>query len=196
MTAHPRPTKSGQIELEAAVGGPFAQRREQTFPLPIPSGGIRYGVSDRFDVQAHAHLAPIVDSGFGADVGSTVLVLRQHEALPAISATVRALVFTDFARTVRPFAETGVHASWAWSNRWLTYLTATAFTEFGGQQDHVRYFGAGQALELGALSLQLELRAYQPTFVNETTQLSFPRVLGAPFGVLLGASYAFGGSPR
>lgn len=177
------------------MGGPFVERRGQAFPLPIASGGVRYGVSERFDLQAHAHLAPLIESGFGADVGSTALLLRQHGARPAISATLRGLLFTDFQRTLRPFAETGLHVSWAYSERWLTYVTGTAFTEFGAQRDHAAYLGAGQALELGAFALQLELRAYRPTFVNETVQLGFPRVLGAPFGVLVGASYAFGGSP-
>lgn len=194
LVAHPRPTPAGKIEVEAGIGGPFAERKEAVFPLPLVSAGARYGLGARFDVHGHVHLGPIIDGGVGADLGSTVLVLDQSGFRPAVSTTARGFLFTDFDRAFRPFGEVAVHASWAHGERWLSYATGSAVFDLAGRRDGLWSVGAGEALRLGSLALNLELRAYQPSFVNETVIIQFPQLFGyAPFGVLFGAQYVFGG---
>jgi hypothetical protein len=175
------------------VGGPGINQRGTLFPVPLVSTGARYGVLPGVDVHGHLHLGALTEGGIGAGIGSTVLLLPQEGLKPAVSATGRAHAFTEFQRSFRPFGELAAHASWSHGARWMTYLGGSAVVDIGGQDDGLWSVGAGESVTLGPWTLQLELRAYQPSFGNEVRTIQFPLLLGdSPFGAVLGVGYRFG----
>lgn len=193
LVSHPRPAAPGTLELEVGAGGPLVNRNGTVFPLPAVSAGARYGVGERFDLHGHVHLGTLIQGSVGADFGSTVLLLPQEGLRPALTATGRAFAFTDFRRSFRPFGEVAAHASWKHSTRFLGYVSGSALVDLSGRNDGIWSLGAGEAVTLGSWTVNLELRAYSSSFVNELRTLQFPLLLDAvPVGVLLGVGYRFG----
>jgi len=188
-----RPTPKGAIAAEAAFGGPVGMVESYTLPLPLLTAGASYGVHDRFDVDAHAHLTAALLGVAGVDVGSTGLLLEQGGAVPAVSLTGRLYAFAN-AQAFAPYFELTPVASWKLFDRYSAYVSGTALFQFLGGRPLFAVGGGGRA-QLGASGLQLELRWYEPDYVSTNLPTRWYGVgpLGA-WGFVLAYDYRFGGT--
>lgn len=184
-----RPAPKGALEVELTAGGPVVKQGAVAIPASLTSLGARYGVHDRFDIQAHFHPTAALLGVMGLDVGTSVLAVRGGKAVPDITATVRLFGFTDFRRTFRPNLQIGAVASWRLFNRIAPYLGF----DFMGAGPH---WGVAMGLQgtFGRFTAQLEgkwfgvgddLRSLVVEWVS-------PNDIGT-FGVQFGISYRFGG---
>src|SRR6218665_2097707 len=68
LTTQVLPVARGTWGAEAAVSGPFV-RLGGLLPVRLSTVGVRYGVAERADVAAHAHLTPLAFGGAGVGGG-------------------------------------------------------------------------------------------------------------------------------
>jgi len=183
-TSPVRPTPKGQLQLQADMGGPIASWGVP-FPAPHLTAGASYGVADRLDVHAHAHLTPLLVGLAGLDVGSTYLLLEQSGAIPALSGTARLLGFTDFRQSAAYFEATAT-ASYLVGERLLPYASVTGFAQFAGGPLLVSP-AAGAQLWFGELGLQAEARWFAPDYPTERAVIPWVGVAGqGALGLVLG----------
>ncbi|HLL53338.1 MAG TPA: hypothetical protein VK447_07325 [Myxococcaceae bacterium] len=189
-----RPTPSGQVAVEGAFGGPFGQVEGYVLPLPLATVGASYGIAERFDVEAHAHLTSLVFGVAGLDVGGSWLALAQQGAIPAVSLNGRLYGFTDL-RAARAYLEVSPSVSYLLGEHFLTYVSATGWVQFAGGPP-LFTVAAGEEFQLGKWGLQLEARWYAPDYGTENLPTRWANINGlGGFGVLLGVRYRFGGEP-
>ncbi len=191
-TAKLRPTAPGAVELEGALGGPLATVEGFTIPLPLTTVGASVGVSDRFDVGAHAHLTSLAFGVAGVDVGSTFLALEGQGAIPTVAVNGKLYGFLDVRHATRAgYLELGGTASWKLGPV-SPYLNVAALGQVGAPV--LPSVAGGLALELGRFQLQGELRWYQPLYDTRFVVVDWISVGGGgALGPMLSMSYRFGG---
>ena len=180
-------TPKGQVQLDATLGGPFANVPGiGPIPLPLVSAGASVGVAERVDVSAHLHVTPIVFGVGGLDVGASYMPLTNLNWRPAVLLTGRFYGFSDFHTPFRPYLELEATAVWRYAKRWGTYVTTDGFFQF--QAPPIFNFGVGEEVKLGRVALQLETRWYQPganTYFTTVDWIGIGRhgAIGLIFGI-------------
>jgi hypothetical protein len=189
LATHVRPTPKGQLELEAAVGGPAASVNGVPVIVPLSTVGASYGVIDRLDVSAHLHLTSLLLRTAGLDIGATGLLVEQTD-WPAVAITLRGYGFTDFASGFQPNAELAITGSYRFWEVFLAYATVGAFGDYQGIGHGTAAIGA--QLRLEHWSFQLEGRWYDITYDSRFGSVEWLSVQGrGSTGLTLGASYRF-----
>jgi len=121
-TAHTaRPLGKGNTAIVASLGGPIADLGPATVPVPLPTVGIKHGVSERNDLFADWHVMPALMSTAAFDVGASWYFLDQNKGRPGMSTALTLL--TAFNTTDLWFAaDSQLTASWLLHPRHLLYL--------------------------------------------------------------------------
>jgi hypothetical protein len=121
-TAHTaRPLGKGNTAVNVSLGGPFAEVGGATVPIPLPTVGVKHGVSERNDLYASWQVLPAIMGSFAFDVGGSWYFLDQRKALPGLSTalTLHSLFNEHDAWFA---ADTQLIASWLLHPRHLLYL--------------------------------------------------------------------------
>jgi len=191
-----RPAPKGEIQPELQLGGPFLNAPGKLqVPLPLATVGARYGLGDRVDVSANAHLTPLLFGVAGLDVGSTYLALEEQRPWPALSVGGRLYGFTDLPPSGGPraYLEGYGSASYLFRGIFMPYLSASVLVQFAGGMP-IPSLAAGAQLVLGRFAVQLEARWYSPTVPSSYMVVDWWNVGGyGAWGALAGVSYRFGG---
>jgi len=121
-TAHmARPLGKGNTAINASFGGPFAEVGGATIPVPLPTVGIKHGVSDRNDLFVEWQVMPAVMGSAAFDVGGSWYFLDQHKARPGLSTAL--ILHTAFNDQDLWFAaDVPLIVSWQLHPRHLLYL--------------------------------------------------------------------------
>jgi hypothetical protein len=194
-----RPVPKDSLQLEGSLGGPLV-KVGPVLPVPLSAVGARYGVADRLDVSAHAHLTTLAFGVAGLDVGSSWLALEQEGFRPAVAVAGRLYGFTGLLAgreaSPRAYLELSPAVSTLLGEHFLTYVSGTAMAQLAGGPV-LFSAAAGEELQLGRWGLQLEARWYQPGVASRNMAADWqgPAGLGA-LGVVLGARYRFGGEGK
>ncbi len=193
LPAHVRPVPAGTLAVEGAVGGPAALLGGVPVPLPLATVGASYGVAERVDVHAHAHLTPLLLGTAGMDLGATWLALPEQGWRPALALTGRAYGFSDFSSGALFYGEASAAASYLLGERYLTYVSTTAlYDALAG--DLMWAVGVGGQVPFNRFALQLEANWYWPTYDAAAAPVSWASPGGrGTLGLVVGASYRFGG---
>ncbi len=194
LPAHVRPVPRGTLAVEAAVGGPAALLGGVPVPLPLATVGASYGVTEAMDVHAHAHLTPLLLGTAGLDLGATLLARPEDAWRPALSLTGRVYGFSDLSSGALFHGEVSAAASYLLRGRFLTYAsTAALYDALAG--DVMWAVGVGAQVPFQRFALQLEANWYWPSYDAAAAPVSWVSLGGqGSFGLVLGASYRFGGS--
>ncbi len=193
ILTHARPTPRHGFAVEASAGGPLVNIGAP-IPLPLTTVGASYGVDDGLDVQVHTHLTTAAAlSVAGFDAGGTWMPVEQRRARPAVALTGRLYAFTDFRTGTLGYGELSATASWLLGRRFLTYVTVGGLVEFLDGYVHWSP-GLGEQVQFGRFALGLDLRWYDPGYTTRYASANWAGLggLGA-LGLVLGASYTFGG---
>lgn len=121
-TAHTaRPLGKGNTALNVSFGGPIAEVGGATIPVPMPTIGVKHGISERNDLFAEWQVLPVA-MGVGAiNLGGSWYFLEQNKARPGMSAT--ASLITTFSKDdVWAAVDTQWIVSWKLHPRHLLYL--------------------------------------------------------------------------
>ena len=155
--------------------------------------GASYGLNERWDVSAHAHLTPLLLGVAGMDVGTTWLALDQDGARPALALTGRGYAFSDLDTGALFHGEATAVASWLLRERFLTYVSGSALYDVV-ESDVMWSVAAGTRVPFGRFALQAELGWYWPGYDASVSGAEWltPGGRGA-LGLVLGGSYRFGG---
>lgn len=200
-TTKVRPTPPGAIDGDFAFGGPLGSVEHIPLALPLSTIGASYGIAERFDVEAHAHVTALVLGVLGLDVGGSYLAVRESGWVPAVNVNARVYGFTNFQRAadgtygLRGYFELTPSVSYLLGGRFLTYVSGTAFAQTAGGP---LLFAAsvGEEVELGRWGLQLELRWFEPTYDARNLPPNWFTLAGqGAWGALIGVRHRFGGSP-
>jgi hypothetical protein len=191
--ANARPTPVDTLELQADVGGPLFNLGGSVLPMPLVTAGASYGLAERFDVSAHAHVTPLLFGVAGLDVGSTVLLLDEKRPWPALAMNGRLYGFSDFKHGERAYAELGATASYLFRDRFMPYLGATGLAQFNGRP--LWSVQVGNEFRFTDLSLQLEARWYEPHVATRYMVVDWAHLgLGrGAFGIIGAIAFRFGG---
>jgi hypothetical protein len=188
LATHVRPTPKGQVELEAALGGPAAEVGGVPVIIPLSTVGASYGVIDRLDVSAHLHLTSLLLRTAGLDLGVTGLLVEQTD-WPAFAISLRGYGFTDFT-SFQPYAELDITGSYRFWEYFLVYGSAGAVGDYQGVGHATAALGL--QLRLEHWSFQLEGRWYDITYDTRYASIQWLSLDGrGATGVTLGASYRF-----
>jgi hypothetical protein len=196
LTTQVRPVPRGAVQVEGALGGPLV-KVGPVIPVPLSAAGVRYGVADRFDVAAHAHLTSLSFGVAGLDVGGTWLALAQDGALPALALGGRLYGFTSLLpeRNVSPraYVELSPTVSYLLGGRFLSYASATGLVQLAGGPPLLS-LAVGEEVRLARWGVQAELRWYQPDYATRFNAADWQGVGGrGALGAVLGVRYRFGG---
>lgn len=196
LTTQVRPVPRGAVQVEAAVGGPLADVGV-VVPAPLSTAGVRYGLAERVDVAAHAHLTTLSFGVAGLDVGGDWLVLEQKGAVPAVSLGGRLYGFGSVlaARTFSPraYLEVSPALSYLLGGRFLSYVSGTGLVQFAGGRPLLAV-AVGEEVRLEPWGVQLEARWYQPGDAASLHAADWITLRGqGALGVVLGVRYRFGG---
>ena len=186
-----RPAPKGELEVDLSVGGPMLKLFNAPIPAPLSAVGVRYGVHDRVDVQAHYHPTASVLGVLGLDVGSSVWAVKGEKGIPDVTATARLFGFTDF-KAFRPYLQLGGVASWRLWNRVAPYLGVDGLVQFGAAP----LFAVAAGLQgiFGRFTAQLEAKWFGVGIDTRYMVVDWisPGGIGA-IGVQFGFGYRFGG---
>ena len=185
------PTPRGGWEVEAAVGGPLVAVGP-IIPTPMSTVGVRHGAFGRGDIGVHLHVTPAFFGITGGDIDTTWRVLDQRGGVPHVGLNGRLYAFNKDG-DVRNYLEITPSASWLLGERYLSYVSGTAFVQFAGGP--VLFSAAiGEQVRFGRFALQGELRWYQPDYATRFVVVDWQPIAGqGGWGFILGASYQFGG---
>jgi len=198
LTTQVRPVPRGTWGAEAAVSGPFV-RLGGLLPVPLSTVGVRYGVAERADVAAHAHLTPLAFGVAGLDVGGSWLALEQSGAVPALTLGGRLFGFAQVlpgrATSPRAYLEVSPTVSYLLGERFLSYASASGLVQFAGGRP-LWSLAVGEEVRLASWGLCLEARWYEPQSLTRFHAVDWVAVgeRGA-LGAGLGVRYHFGGEP-
>lgn len=196
LTTQVRPIPRGAVQVEAAVGGPLVDLGP-VVPVPLSTAGVRYGLGERVDVAAHAHLTTLAFGDAGLDVGGDWLVLAQDGAVPALSLGGRLYGFGNVLAS-RPFnprawLEVSPALSYLLGGRFLSYVSGTGLVQFAGGRPLLA-LAVGEELWLDPWGVQLEARWYQPGDDSRFHAADWVGIGGrGALGAVLGIRYRFGG---
>lgn len=196
LTTQVRPVPRGAVQVEGALGGPLV-RVGPVIPAPLSTVGARYGVAERVDVAAHAHLTSISFGVAGLDVGGSWLALAQDGAIPALSLGGRVYGFTSVLASrhapPRAYLEVSPTVSYLLGERFLSYASATGLVQLAGGRPLLS-LAVGEEVRLRRWGVQLEARWYQPDYATQFNAADWQGVAGmGALGAVLGVSYRFGG---
>jgi len=199
LTTQVRPVPRGAVQVEGALGGPFV-RVGPVIPVPLSTVGVRYGVAERFDLAAHAHLTSLSFGVAGLDVGGSWLALAQEGAVPALTLGGRLYGFTSVlaSRRVDPraYLEVSPTVSYLFGERFLSYASATGLVQLAGGRP-LFSLAVGQEVRLEPWGLQLELRWYQPEAATRFNAADWQGLGGrGALGAMVGVRYRFGGDAQ
>lgn len=133
---------------------------DRPIPVPLATVGARYGLIDKLDVAAHAHLTTLAFGVGGLDVGGAYQVLVQDGAVPALTLSSRLYGFAGVRGGALGLIDATVAASYG-SESFRFYLAPTVLQPFA-QAATTFSLGTGVAVRLGRSEVQLEGRWYQP----------------------------------
>jgi hypothetical protein len=186
---HVRPTPQGQVDFEASMGGPFARVSGQPIPVPLTTVGASYGVGERLDVGAHAHVLAATFGVAGADVQGSYQLVQEERVIPAVTVLGRLYGFTDFQTGARGMFEGTGTFSWTAFGLLMPYVTASGLVQFAGAP-MLAAFGAGAKVDIGRWAVQLEGKLYEPGYSTQFTAVRWigPASYGA-WGAVLGLRY-------
>lgn len=121
-TAHTaRPLGEGNTAIITSFGGPITDLGAATVPLPLPTVGLKHGVTERHDIYLDWHVMPAVMETAAFDVGGSWYFLDQHKARPGLSTA--ATVMAAFnSSDLWLAADTQLTASWLLHPRHLLYV--------------------------------------------------------------------------
>lgn len=187
-----RPTAPGTVAVEAALGGPLAKVEGMTLPMPLTTLGASVGLSERFDVAAHAHLTSLAFGVAGLDVGSTFLAHDGAGAVPTVALNGKLYGFLEVRRgTPAAYLELGGTASWKLGVV-SPYVHLAGLAQLDGPV--LPAVGAGLQVELGRFALQGEVRWFNPSHETEFVVVEWLHLGGrGAWGPVLSLSYQFGG---
>lgn len=197
LTTQVRPVPRGILQVEGAAGGALVNLG-QTLPVPLSTVGARYGVAERLDVAAHAHLTSLTFGVAGLDVGGSWLALAQDGAVPALSLGGRLYGFTSVLASrrdasPRAYVEVSPAVSYLLGGRFLTYASATGLVQLAGGRPLLA-LAVGEEVQLERWGVQLEGRWFQPDAATRFNAVDWVGVAGqGALGVVLGVRYRFGG---
>ncbi len=121
-TAHTaRPLGKGHTAVNVGLGGPIADVGGATIPVPMPTIGIKHGISDRHDLYASWHVLPAVLGVAAFDVGASWYLMDQRGGRPGLSAA-GTLIATFDAQDAWAAVDTQLTASWKLHPRHLLYV--------------------------------------------------------------------------
>lgn len=190
LTTQVRPTPKDTIAVQASVGGPIADIGAP-IPLPLLAVGAAWGFHERADLSVHTHLTTLaVSRVFGFDLGLSVLLLENNEAVPAVTFGLRGYAFTDFRSVTQGIYESSLAVSWD-IGRFRPFIACAA--QLDGQALKFDLAPAvGTEIRFGALTLVADVKWYAP---NRDTSISSVKWF-APFGhgaigLVIGARYDF-----
>ncbi|WP_257453130.1 hypothetical protein [Archangium lipolyticum] len=199
LSTQVRPVPRGAIQVEGALGGPLV-KLGPVIPVPLSTVGARYGVADRVDVAAHAHLTTLAFGVAGLDVGGSWLALEQDGVIPALSLGGRVYGFTQVLSSrqasPRAYVEVSPTVSYLLGGRFLSYVSATGLVQLAGGRPLLS-LAVGEEVRLGAWGVQLDLRWYQPDSATRFNAADWQGLQGmGALGVVLGVNHRFGGDGR
>ena len=120
-TAHTaRPLGQGNTAIVTSLGGPIADLGA-TVPVPMPTLGIKHGLTDRHDIYADWHVMPTLLGNAAFDVGGSWYFLDQDKGRPGLS-TAATVIAAWNSKDLWLAADTQLTASWRLHPRHLIYL--------------------------------------------------------------------------
>ena len=122
-----RTVGQGVLQAEGGLGGPFFTNFDAPIPVPNIPVGVRYGLTDRLDVQGHINLLPLVVGGFLAIDGGVTYALLHHSGRDGINLATSAslAVLTDFHTAARVVPVFDLAGGYTW--HWLTGFMGAEF---------------------------------------------------------------------
>jgi hypothetical protein len=188
-----RPVPKDTVQVEMAVGGPLVRLGKLNLPVPLSTAGVRYGLGERYDVAAHAHLTSLSFGVAGLDVGSTYLALQQRGLLPALAVGGRLYGFGNLRDSPRAYLEATGSASTLLGERFCTYVSASGMLQLAGGAP-LWSLAVGEQIKLGRFGLQGEVRWYEPHVATRYQAVEWLALEGrGAWGVTLGVSFQPGG---
>ena len=200
-----RPLEKGEHEVGMTFGGPTLKLFDTLIPLPNMVFEGRSGLgtlSDKpYDINYGLNATALAFGIVQGHVGASWLMLKQSDAIPALSLTNRIYGAANFFNRADKFDDSvnfwGAHelevtASWDW-NQHLIYTGLAQYTDFGLPDLLLSPF-VGTSFDHGdkdAFKWELELRWYAINATKELVNVNwFPETNGS-LGINLGVSYAF-----
>lgn len=185
-------TPEGRVQVEGALGGPVVNIGALV-PVPLTTLGARYGLSDRVDVAAHAHLTPLAFGTLGADVGGAVRLVDAEGAVPRVTLSSRVYGFGALRGGALGLVEATVATGYSFADdRVKLYLAPTLLQPFASSPINFSV-GAGAAGRVGNTEFQLEARWYQPTVDNRFAAANWVGISNqGALGFVLGARHVTG----
>lgn len=112
----------GESRLVASLGGPISTSVVPTGLTPYATLGLYHGLDSTTTIGGSIHATMLAFGVAGVDVGMAHRVLRQEGARPELTASIQALVFTDFHTfgSSRIWPNASLSASWDIAG-WLPY---------------------------------------------------------------------------
>ncbi len=133
----------GTLQIEGGLGGPIFTNFGAPIPVPNIPLGLRYGVTNRLDVQGHVNLLPLVIGGFlTMDAGVTYALLRHSGREGFNLATSASLaLLTDFNSAGRVFPFFDIAGGYTWRRATFFAGAEIWFDFWGGNVAASPYLG-------------------------------------------------------
>ncbi|MEL6672747.1 MAG: hypothetical protein AAFR61_11170 [Bacteroidota bacterium] len=145
-----RPLERGQSAVNGHLGGPMTQVDSLSFPLPLTSIGMAYGLSDQLTAYGHLHLTAASFRTLQLDAGVTYGFSRPFRLRPGISVS-PSLNFMAAPRVDQDTEERLL------GGRLYPQLDAHLWWEYGRKR-HVLYTGLSNWFELRGLRAHEEVQ--------------------------------------
>lgn len=125
-----RVLEDGETRLAASMGGPFSTTVVPTGLTPYATVGIYHGVDSATTIGGSLHATMVAFGIAGIDAGISRRLLHQQGPVPELTASVQALMFTDFhsVRSSRIWPNASLSASWELAG-WLPYAGCHVTTQ-------------------------------------------------------------------
>jgi hypothetical protein len=126
------------LQIEGGLGGPLVNNLGTPIPIPNVPLGVRYGVTDTFDVAGHVNLFTFFIGGFLVVDTELTLALVRHEGRrgPNLATSVGFALLTDFQEGAR--IDPLFDVAGGYTVDWFTVYAAAEFlVDPWGQSVHV-----------------------------------------------------------
>jgi hypothetical protein len=188
-----RPVPKDTVQIDVSVGGPLVSLGKLSLPVPLSTAGVRYGLGERYDVSAHAHLTSLTFGVAGLDVGTTYLARHQEGLFPALVVGGRLYGFGNLRDAPRAYLELTGSASTLLGERFCTYVSASGLLQLAGGAP-LWSLAVGEEVRLGRFGLQGEVRWYEPHVATRFQAVDWLAISGqGAWGFTLGVSFRPGG---
>jgi hypothetical protein len=192
------PLRRGQAVAAFDLGGPFVNLSGAQIPVPYPVARLRYGVTNRLNVNAGAHLLMPAFGVAGLDAGASYHFLDQNGWWPClgIGAGGLGLVELDGGGSASFLPQLEVTASYLRPNLSLSYFGVHTLYEVRPRLYMTYSPYVGHNFSVGRnLSVSLEMKWYAAFERNKPRAVTYslPIANHGGLGVVAGVSYHFGG---